>query len=79
MAGLIRAVFWLFLLHNSFQEDNPYKYDKPTFTSDIIVHLFEWKWSDIAAECENFLQNYGYGAVQVICFKSDSNIIKIQI
>lgn len=30
-----------------------------------IVHLFEWKFSDIAAECENFLQYHGYGAVQV--------------
>ncbi|VDL77251.1 unnamed protein product [Nippostrongylus brasiliensis] len=30
-----------------------------------MVHLFEWKWTDIAAECENFLQYYGYGAVQV--------------
>lgn len=29
-----------------------------------IVHLFEWKFSDIAAECENFLQYHGFGAVQ---------------
>lgn len=30
-----------------------------------IVHLFEWKWDDIAAECERFLGPYGYGGVQV--------------
>lgn len=30
-----------------------------------IVHLFEWKWSDIAAECERFLGPYGYCGVQV--------------
>lgn len=30
-----------------------------------IVHLFEWKWDDIAEECELFLGPYGYGAVQV--------------
>ncbi|XP_063406038.1 alpha-amylase-like [Mytilus trossulus] len=30
-----------------------------------IVHLFEWKWSDIAAECENFLGPYGYCGVQI--------------
>lgn len=30
-----------------------------------MVHLFEWKWADVAKECENFLQYYGYGAVQV--------------
>lgn len=25
-----------------------------------IVHLFEWKWSDIADECERFLAPNGY-------------------
>lgn len=30
-----------------------------------IVHLFEWKWNDIARECEEFLGPYGYGGVQV--------------
>jgi alpha-amylase len=31
----------------------------------VIVHLFEWTWSDIAQECEQFLGPAGYGAVQV--------------
>ena len=26
----------------------------------VIVHLFEWPWSDIAAECETFLGPKGY-------------------
>jgi alpha-amylase len=30
-----------------------------------IVHLFEWKWSDIANECEQFLGPKGFGGVQV--------------
>ncbi|XP_077978425.1 alpha-amylase 1-like [Glandiceps talaboti] len=30
-----------------------------------IVHLFEWKWNDIASECENYLSSAGYGAVQI--------------
>ncbi|XP_070562671.1 alpha-amylase-like [Ptychodera flava] len=30
-----------------------------------IVHLFEWKWTDIAAECERFLGPKGFGGVQV--------------
>ncbi|XP_075237093.1 alpha-amylase 1-like [Lycorma delicatula] len=30
-----------------------------------IVHLFEWKFDDIAKECEDFLSKYGYGGVQV--------------
>lgn len=30
-----------------------------------IVHLFEWKWLDIADECERFLAPKGFGGVQV--------------
>lgn len=30
-----------------------------------IVHLFEWKWSDIARECEEFLAPNGFGGVQI--------------
>ncbi len=29
------------------------------------MHLFEWKWTDIAAECENVLAPAGFKAVQV--------------
>ncbi|RCV47740.1 carbohydrate-binding module family 20 domain-containing protein [Marinitenerispora sediminis] len=32
---------------------------------DVIVHLFEWPWDSVAAECETFLGPNGYGAVQV--------------
>lgn len=31
----------------------------------VIVHLFEWKWTDVAQECEMFLGPKGYKAVQV--------------
>ncbi|XP_059050934.1 alpha-amylase 4N-like [Achroia grisella] len=30
-----------------------------------IVHLFEWKWRDIADECERFLAPHGFSGVQV--------------
>ncbi|XP_055523462.1 alpha-amylase-like [Wyeomyia smithii] len=30
-----------------------------------IVHLFEWKWNDVADECERFLAPKGYAGVQV--------------
>jgi alpha-amylase len=30
-----------------------------------IVHLFEWKFSDIADECERFLALKGFSGVQV--------------
>lgn len=26
----------------------------------VMVHLFEWKWNDIADECERFLSQKGY-------------------
>ena len=32
---------------------------------DVFVHLFEWKWTDIATECENVLGPAGFKAVQV--------------
>lgn len=32
---------------------------------DAIVHLFEWPFKDIAAECERFLAPKGYAGVQV--------------
>ena len=31
----------------------------------VMVHLFEWKWADIAKECEEFLAPNGYAGVQV--------------
>ncbi|NWR28278.1 AMYP amylase, partial [Tachuris rubrigastra] len=30
-----------------------------------IVHLFEWRWVDIALECERYLAPNGFGGVQV--------------
>jgi alpha-amylase len=32
---------------------------------DTFVHLFEWRWADIAGECENFLGPRNYAAVQI--------------
>jgi len=40
-----------------------------------IVHLFEWKWLDIARECEEFLAPKGYAAVQVNFVKYKNLII----
>lgn len=42
-------------------------YSDPHFVGDrkVIVQLFEWKFSDVAAECERFLGPNGYAGVQV--------------
>ncbi|GLG97161.1 Alpha-amylase A [Gryllus bimaculatus] len=39
-----------------------------------IVHLFEWKWSDIALECERFLGPYGYAGLQTS--PANENVVK---
>ncbi|KAI1701699.1 alpha amylase, catalytic domain-containing protein [Ditylenchus destructor] len=46
---------------------NVYDYDDPHLLPGrfLMVHLFEWKWEDIAKECEQYLHEYGYGAVQI--------------
>lgn len=36
-----------------------------TLAGDVFVHLFEWKWTDIARECETVLGPAGFKAVQV--------------
>ncbi|XP_070602539.1 pancreatic alpha-amylase-like isoform X5 [Erythrolamprus reginae] len=36
---------------------------KPVRSS--IVHLFEWRWIDIALECERYLAKHGFAGVQV--------------
>ncbi len=39
--------------------------DSLTPAPPTFVHLFEWPWADIAAECEQFLGPNGFGAVQI--------------
>ncbi|XP_053984790.1 alpha-amylase-like [Hylaeus volcanicus] len=45
--------------------DSPHKDPHYVPGHDTMVHLFEWKWNDIAKECEDFLGPMGYGGVQV--------------
>ena len=42
-----------------------YRASGHTAAGDVFVHLFEWRWTDIAAECEAVLGPAGYEAVQV--------------
>ena len=41
------------------------QYDPHCSGKTAIVHLFEWTWTSIAAECERFLGPVGYCGVQV--------------
>ncbi|KAH0552222.1 hypothetical protein KQX54_007341 [Cotesia glomerata] len=46
-------------------DDSAFKNPNYTPGHDVMVHLFEWTWSDIAVECERFLGPKGYAGVQV--------------
>ncbi|VDK62334.1 unnamed protein product [Anisakis simplex] len=61
------VLFFVAILVATACGDPGHEFDAPQTLPDrqTMVHLFEWKWTDIARECENFLQYYGYGAVQI--------------
>lgn len=60
------ALFWQVLGAASGSYD-PSAYKDPHYADGrtTMVHLFEWKFKDIALECERFLGPIGYGGVQV--------------
>ncbi|NJD11234.1 MAG: hypothetical protein FIB01_12640 [Gemmatimonadetes bacterium] len=45
--------------------DQLYRPSGRAVAGDVFVHLFEWKWPDIAADCEQVLGPAGFAAVQV--------------
>ena len=51
----------LVLIVGALAQKNPHFWEGRS----AIVHLFEWKFNDIADECERFLAPKGYGGVQV--------------
>ena len=76
------AIFWLavlgFLGNPCTSQYNNYYCDPGR---DVMVHLFEWRWDDIASECELFLGPNDFCGVQVhigSCVNSyqGSNVIK---
>ncbi|XP_069795542.1 pancreatic alpha-amylase-like isoform X2 [Narcine bancroftii] len=57
----MRAVVLLTFLSGCLAQFDPHMLPERT----SIVHLFEWRWVDIAAECERYLAPYGFGGVQI--------------
>lgn len=45
--------------------DATYRASGHALAGDVFVHLFEWKWNDIASECETQLGPNGFKAVQI--------------
>ncbi|XP_072398830.1 alpha-amylase-like [Diabrotica undecimpunctata] len=67
-----KAIFLIYVIQQSFcQKDNHFTVGRST-----MVHLFEWKWKDIAEECENFLGPKGFAGVQ-ISPPTENQIIRI--
>lgn len=63
MKKLVFLVLWLCAFGNALaQYYGDYVCKNNT---DVMVHLFEWKHSDVARECEEFLGPYGFCGVQV--------------
>ncbi|KAK4876350.1 hypothetical protein RN001_012772 [Aquatica leii] len=60
---VVQVVCSLLVIFNTFS----WAQKNPHWLKDrnSIVHLFEWRWRDIAAECEAFLQHKGFGGVQI--------------
>ncbi|XP_056155230.1 alpha-amylase-like [Lampris incognitus] len=42
-----------------------YTFPPSTRRPSTIVHLFEWRWSDVAQECERYLAPGGFDGVQI--------------
>lgn len=65
----MRHIGCYFLLLLTLANQSECFYDPHCNGKTVIVHLFEWRWSSIAAECERFLADAGYCGVQVSIMK----------
>jgi len=62
---LLVVVVALFVATVVFSQSNVQVTSAQTTPRTAFVHLFEWKWTDIATECEQWLGPKGFAAVQV--------------
>ena len=59
--ALLHLIFLLFCVANIHAHNNP----NTLSGKNVIVNLFEWKFIDIALECERLLAPRGFAGVQV--------------
>lgn len=64
----IFSAIFLFVAIVAIVSANRHKNPNYALGRTTMVHLFEWKWEDIANECERFLGPKGFGGVQVSIF-----------
>jgi alpha-amylase len=59
--ALLHLIYLLFCVANIHAQNNP----NTLSGRNVIVHLFEWSFNDVALECERFLGPNGFAGVQV--------------
>jgi hypothetical protein len=59
--ALLHLIYLLFFVANIHAQKDP----NIVHGRSAIVQLFEWKFNDIAEECERFLDPRGFAGVQV--------------
>lgn len=59
--SLIVLTIFIFHLKHTLAQHNPNFHANRSG----IVHFFEWKFNDIAVECETYLSHQGFAGVQV--------------
>ncbi|GAA3734758.1 alpha-amylase [Spinactinospora alkalitolerans] len=65
MAAALAAVFGFALLLVPPSGAVSPAHAAPGGDKEVVVHLFQWRWESVAAECESTLGPNGFGAVQV--------------
>ena len=63
---MIKEIIFVFSIFAFIQKNVECTKDPLTVDGrSVFTHLFEWKWTDIAAECERFLGPKGFGGIQI--------------
>src|SRR5688500_19123350 len=60
----LALLFWTILMTSTAMASRPAKYINGA-PRTVFVQLFEWRWADVARECEVFLGPRGFAAVQI--------------
>lgn len=53
-------------------KESPFKFTRTGEPGGVIVQLFQWRFDDIAFECEDFLGRKGFAGVEVLYLQRHS-------
>lgn len=60
----------LFAVHGAVTKFQDYYRPNTGDPGGVIVHLMDWKYQDIATECQTILSKQGFAGVQVTSYKT---------